>query len=99
MFKVLRKKEFENILMASFNQLPQTNQFEYYKACNELFNNLSPINAYYAILNELKKRCKIEVDRFNNVPMELKLLVYQSNLKNQDYSKLEKFLDSTFIGG
>lgn len=91
-FRVLRKTEYENIILDYFGELPQTSQFKYYAACRELALKI-PIDIFYEkYLKELKKRVAINKNYFDKVPYELKFLVYFMNFKKKDYIKLEKFL-------
>lgn len=94
MFKILRKEEYEHILLELFGELPQVSQFEYYRACKTMFDSLSNEVAYRYFIQALKKRTKIEIESYEDVPYELKFLVYFSNLKKKDYSKLNKFLNA-----
>nr|WP_154890535.1 sce7726 family protein [Paenibacillus xylanexedens] len=94
-FKLLRKSEYENIIRKYFGQIPQTNQFEYYKNCYNLFRNIEIKHGYKLVLQELKKRKIKEEDSFRLVPNQLKYLVYFSNLRKSDYQKLNVFLEAT----
>ena len=99
-FKILRKKEFENILFSHYSELPSTTQVNYYSACFERFKGISINLAYKFMLHELKKRNKIEIEEYKKyVPYELKYLVYFSQFKKSDYLKLNSFLDHKFSGG
>lgn len=93
MFKVLRKKEYENILFRHYGNLPETSQIKYFRACLELFRNIEMDRAYDYMVDELKKRNIKEVDEYKKVPYELKFLVYFSDFKKRDYMKLQCFLN------
>ena len=77
--------------------LPNTTQFKYYGECFDLFNKIDKNILYKKILSVLKNRCSIEIEQFEKVPIELKMLVYQAKLGKSQYDKLYKFLDSTYI--
>lgn len=94
MFKILRKDEQERIILKHFGKLPQVSQFEYYRACKSLFEELSVETAYQEFICALKKRTKIEIEEFEEIPYELKFLIYFSNLRKTDYSKLKHFLNT-----
>lgn len=99
MFKILRKKEYENIIMNHFGELPIVKPVKYYKECLNLFEKIDADLAYKYMIGELKKRKIINKKEFENiVPYELKFLVYFSNYKLKDYFKLEKFLNKEFRG-
>ena len=92
MFKILRKYEYEKLLVEKFGTLPEVSQFEYYRACLALFESIPIAEAYKVFLKMLKERSRVEANEFEKVPYELKFLVYFSNLKKQDYSRLNTFL-------
>ncbi len=94
MFKILRKKEYEHILLKLFGLLPDVSQFEYYRACKILFESLSTDVAYDLFLQALKLRTKIDIAEYSKVPYELKFLVYFSDFSKSDYTKLGRFLCS-----
>lgn len=98
MFGVLRKKEFEYIIENHFGELPNTNQFNFYKECLKLFENIDIATAYKYVLIELKKRNIQEIDEYVKVPAELKFLVYFSSYKRNDYLKLNAFLEMKIRG-
>ena len=87
-FKVLHKSEHERILEKYFGQLPVTSQVFYYDECFSLFSKIPLEEAYAMSINELKNRNKIVVSSFQNVPYELKSLMYFSNLKKKDFDAL-----------
>lgn len=92
MFKVLRKIEYEHILLKLFDSLPNVSQFEYYRACQGLFESLPTDIAYKMFLQALKLRTKIDIAEYAKIPYELKFLIYFSNCKKSDYTKLSRFL-------
>lgn len=94
MFKILRKKEYEQILLKLFGALPTVSQFEYYRACQSLFESLQREEAYQVFIQALKLRTKIDIIEYSKVPYELKFLIYFSNYKKSDYEKLCKFLST-----
>lgn len=99
MFKILRKREFENILLKQFGKLPIVDQVFYYDKCFELFQKIDIESAYQYMIKELKQRNKIEIEEYKHyVPYELKFLIYFSNFKKGDYIKLNDFLKNQFGG-
>lgn len=97
-FKILRKYEYESILISHYGYLPKVSQFNYYKTCLEMFCNMDLQLAYRMFLKELKKRNSIDIELFNSVPYELKFLFYFSDFKKADYRNLNSFLKNK-IGG
>ncbi len=93
MFKVLRKNEYESIIIKHFGELPKVSQFNYYRACHELFESLPKEEAYNSFVNALKNRRSIDIKAYSKVPYELKFLVYFSDYKKDDYDRLTRFLE------
>jgi hypothetical protein len=97
MFKILRKQEYENILLKYHRKLPQVSQVKYYKECLKLFSEIEIEQAYKYMLVELKKRSKVNKNEFEKkVPYELKSLIYFSDYNSRDYAELEMFLNKEF---
>ena len=94
MFKILRKNEYEQILLKHFGLLPDVSQFEYYRACQAMFESLPTDVAYQMFVQTLKLRAKIDVVEYSKIPYELKFLIYFSNYKKSDYAKLCRFLST-----
>ena len=94
MFKILRKNEYEQILLKHFGLLPDVSQFEYYRACQAMFESLPTDVAYQMFVQTLKSRAKIDVVEYSKIPYELKFLIYFSNYKKSDYAKLCRFLST-----
>lgn len=98
-FKIMRKKEFENILLNHYGELPITTQVNYYSECYNLFKSIEIDLVYKYFLKELKKRNKIEIEEYlHSVPYELKFLIYFSEFKKNDYWKLSSFLNKSYGG-
>jgi len=92
MFRILRKQEYEEIIERHFGALPNVSQFEYYRTCKKMFCNIEKSIAYTAFVDILKKRGRIDVEMYNQIPYELKFLVYFSDFKADDYKRLNAFL-------
>lgn len=97
-FKVLRKAEYESILMDYYGTLPNVSQFQYYRTCQQMFCKIGTMTAYNLFLKELKKRNHIELNLYATVPYELKFIMYFLNLKRKGYQDLKEFLESKFRG-
>lgn len=97
-FKILRKNEYEDILLRYYNELPDTSQFKYYKECKKLFLEIPQDIAYLEFIRALKQRTVIIKEEFDKVPYELKFLAYFMGLQEEDYRSLEMFLNSEFGG-
>ena len=96
LFKVLHKKEFEDILLEIFKKLPQATPAFYYDEFYNWFESIPIMDAYKETLIQLKKRNKITKEEFNRVPYELKSLMYFNSNYDNDYKKLELFLNKMY---
>lgn len=97
-FKLLRKCEFEEIIIQQYGCLPNVTQFNYYSACKRLFLQIPLENSYLFVLKQLKKRMQLEKEEFAKIPYELKFLAYFMELTHEDYQKLEVFLEHQYGG-
>lgn len=97
-FKILRKKEFENILLEYYNNLPTISPVFYYTECFKMFSNIPILDVYGMFLKQLKKRNKIQISDFRKSPYELKSLLYFANFKDKDWKSLDIFLNKTYGG-
>lgn len=97
-FKLLHKREFEHILLQYYGFLPITSQAFYYGECLNLFSEIPILEAYTLTLKQLKKRNRIEIKEFEQVPYELKSLFYFANPSKVEWHKFHEFL-STKYGG
>lgn len=71
-FKVLNKTEYESILLQVYGKLPKTTDAKYYRECFNLFNEIDLNEIYNLFKKELKKRNKIIIEEYSDVPYELK---------------------------
>lgn len=85
LFQLLRKPEFEAILMDYFKFLPDTGDFEYYDACFEQFKKLPILKVQTSVCSILKernfKKYKGLQKKFLSFPEELRSIFYFSNYK------------------
>lgn len=97
-FKVLHKREHEDILRQYFGKLPDTPQVFYYDECLKQFSQIPILHAYKMAIKQLKKRNRIEVMEFEKVPYELKSLIYFSNPSTSDWQAINEFLNQKYGG-
>lgn len=95
-FKVLRKYEYEEILMNYYHELPMVSEFQYYSKCRSLFLEIPIEESYKLVLSLLKKRTKILKEEFVKVPYELRFLAYFMNFKKRDHENMERFLQKIY---
>jgi len=96
-FKLMRKHEYENLLLQYYKEIPKTPPAFYFKACLEMFKNIPISTAQDMVFNQLKKRNRIEKSEFENVQNELKSIVYFSELSIM-IPTLEQFLQKRYKG-
>ena len=80
LFKLLRKHEYENIIIQYYGSLPQSDPVFHFKSCLNQFEKIPILDAQKVVYMELKKRSKITVEEFKKIQPELKSVVYFSNL-------------------
>ena len=96
-FVMLRKKEYENILIDCFGTLPKVPPAFYFRTCFDMFRNIPILHAQKMAMRELKKRNTISKEVFNRVPLELKSVIYFHGLSKQT-NMLNDFLEQKFGG-
>ncbi len=80
LFKLLRKKEYESILLQYYGKLPESEPVFHFKVCLERFKQIPITEAQKMVFLELKKRNKITVEEFESIQPELKSVIYFSGL-------------------
>ena len=95
MFKLLRKREYENIIKKFFGELPNVVPVFHFRTCLEQFGQIPILEAQSSIFEELKKRNKIEKTDFSNIQSELRSVVYFSDLCRK-LPNLEIFLQTHY---
>lgn len=98
-FKVLNKPEYESIVLQTRGELPNVTPVNYYKACKQIVCSIPTNELYQMFLKELKKRNKIEVIDYSNIPEALHFLVYFSKHRQKDAINIQRFLPEEFKGG
>ena len=95
LFKVLRKKEFESIVLKYFGELPHVSDFVYYRTCFELLKQLDILEFQKDVMHCLGQRNIVkDVDSFTqNVPQELSFYAYFSKKYKWKYDEFASFLD------
>lgn len=97
-FTLLRKREYENVLLSYFKELPQVVPVFYFKECLQMFRQIPILDAQNLAFQELKKRNKITRTNFEAIPNTLKSVVYFAHLTNK-IPMIEEMLQRHFPGG
>lgn len=94
MFNVLRKQEYEKILLKYYGELPQVNNFEYYRECMKWVKNINIITVQKNVMECLKSRTVLTVEtNIDMIPNELKFYIYFSKRYRLDCNKVNMFLE------
>ena len=98
-FKILRKEEFESILLRSGKLLPECDAFSYYKNCYAAFSQIDVLQAQSEMLRELKSRISMEKrDSIAKAPESLRFLIYTDKAGEQCLPKLDHLLATEYGG-
>lgn len=98
LFKIMRKGEFEEIIYSYYKGLPEVTPVFYYDECFKLFSGIPMPVLYQRVLIQLKKRNPIIKEYYDNIPYELKSLMYFYNATKKDYLNLFHFLNQKYRG-
>lgn len=94
MFHLLRKSEFESILLKHFKKLPEVNSFQYYRESLKWIQRINIVTLQKEVMLCLKKRTLlvVETDLEERIPYELRFYAYFSKKFRCNYSKIDGFL-------
>lgn len=100
MFQVLRKAEFESILLKYFHKLPDVNSFQYYRECQKWLKRVNIITLQKDVMKCLKARTLMLVENKleEKVPYELRFYAYFSKKINSDYQEIGTFWNERMEG-
>ncbi len=100
MFQVLRKAEFESILLQHFHKLPEVNSFQYYRECQKWLESINIITLQKDVMKCLKARTLLLVEnKFEEkVPYELRFYAYFSKKIKTDYQEIDTFWNARMGG-
>lgn len=99
-FQVLRKAEFESILLKHFHKLPEVNSFQYYRECQKWLERVNIITLQKDVMKCLKARTLMLVENKleEKVPYELRFYAYFSKKINSDYQEIDTFWNERMEG-
>lgn len=100
MFQVLRKAEFESILLKHFHKLPEVNSFQYYRECQKWLERVNIITLQKDVMKCLKTRTLMLVEnKFEEeVPYELRVYAYFSKRINSNYQEIDTLWNARMEG-
>lgn len=98
-FKILRKNEFEQILVDNGLRLPEVIQFEYYKECFNLIQEINIQELQKEMLKQLKSRMRIETVEFClDSPEALRFLTYFDGKVREKRNEFEMMMKKSYGG-
>lgn len=74
-FFFVKKKEYENIILNYYHELPKVAPVFFYRTCLELLKDPN-IRCSEASISRVEKRNRISKIVFDNIPSELKAAIY-----------------------
>jgi hypothetical protein len=94
MFRLLRKSEFESILLKHYDKLPKVNNFQYYRECLKWIKEINIISLQKDVMQCLKGRTLMMVENKleEKIPYELRFYAYFSKKYQSNYDELDSFL-------
>ena len=92
-FQMLRRKEYESIILKYFKKLPQVNSFYYYRECQQQLRQLGITTLQREMQNCLKQRTLLVVENpfDEEIPRELQFYTYFSKENRGKYEMIHKF--------
>lgn len=97
-FRMLRKSEYENILLEYYSELPRVSDFKYYLACMDMFKKIPLEKSYGFVLKQLRNRNHVEKRLLDTVPKELKFWAYFMQINEAECKELQFFLNDLYGG-
>jgi hypothetical protein len=96
-FTLLRKREYEHVLLIYAGHVPQVAPVFHYRACLAQFERIPMLTAQALAFEELEKRNKITKTALERIPLALKSVVYFSGLSKK-WPDIERLLQTTYGG-
>ena len=100
MFQVLRKAEFESIILKHFHKLPEVNSFQYYRECKKWLERINIVTLQKDVMKCLKARTLMLIENKleEKVPYELRFYAYFSKKISTNYQDIDKLWNARMEG-
>lgn len=100
MFQVLRKAEFESIILKHFHKLPEVNSFQYYRECKKWLERINIVTLQKDVMKCLKARTLMLIKNKleEKVPYELRFYAYFSKKIGTNYQDIDKLWNARTEG-
>lgn len=96
-YKLMRKKEYENTLRNYFGEVPKADQVFHFRVCLDKFHEIPLLDAQNLAMKELKQRIHISKTSFDSIQKELKSIIYASDFSRY-IPRLEQLLQTNYRG-
>ncbi|MBR1703473.1 MAG: sce7726 family protein [Lachnospiraceae bacterium] len=100
MFRVLRKGEFESVLLKHYGKLPEVNSFLYYRECQKWIEKINIVTLQKDVMDCLKARTLLLVGNKLDelIPYELRFYAYFSKKYKAKYEGINTFCTERMEG-
>ncbi|WP_456279072.1 sce7726 family protein [Bacillus sp. AK128] len=89
LFKLLRKKEYEQILLSKFGSLPEVKPVQYFKASLQWFITININEAQRLVFNQLRQRIDTEgYHLLKQLPIPIRWLIYTGNFNYKELREI-----------
>ncbi|MFS8189169.1 sce7726 family protein [Rossellomorea marisflavi] len=89
LFRLLRKKEYEELIEEEFEEPPVVKPIFRYSVYLDIFRQLDANKSQKLVFSKvLRRKNSYDVEYLKRVPLELRWLVYQSNLNREKFERL-----------
>jgi hypothetical protein len=95
-FRLMRKKERENVLLACRGEVPEAPPAFHFRACLERFEDIPILEAQRSAFKELGKRERLTSKDYLRIPRELMAAVHLSGLSPRKMKRLADLLASEY---
>lgn len=95
LFKLLRKNEYEDVLLSVFHSLPKEQPVKMFRACLEWFSQIEITKAQQLTMSKLKERRESSNHFPIEVPQELQSVVYFAD-NRYDENRLQSLLSQRY---
>ncbi|MFT4414519.1 sce7726 family protein [Fredinandcohnia humi] len=94
LFKLLRKKEYEQVLLSKFESLPEVKPVLYFKTSLQWFKTINITEAQKLVFDQLRKRIDTEgYHLLKELPIPIRWLVYTGNFNYKELYEISEKLN------
>lgn len=93
LFKLLRKKEYTQIILDYYGLVPDVPNTRFFKECLTLCKRIEIADFRSQVFSNIKRRKKIGYNIFDSFPLPLKLLIYNQDINEQKAIYMNKLFE------